>query len=135
MNADGSGLERVTYGEAFASFPMFSRDGAKLVFCGSRNGSAPRDLNVFMADWAAWASWITDYFGWVSGSRFLPWRCGLLGVTPQTEFIADIADAQELAVWRPMGVVTRAALEAAIVRGRPRRIGVQLHSARSGDPA
>ncbi len=50
-NADGSGLERVTYGETFASFPMFSRDGTKLVFCGSRNAAAPRDLNVFVADW------------------------------------------------------------------------------------
>ena len=53
VNVDGSGLERVTYGETFASFPMFSRDGTKLVFCGSRNAAAPRDLNVFLADWAA----------------------------------------------------------------------------------
>jgi hypothetical protein len=30
---------------------MFSRDGTKLVFCGSRNAAAPRDLNVFVADW------------------------------------------------------------------------------------
>jgi Tol biopolymer transport system component len=27
INVDGSGLERVTWGESFASFPMFSRDG------------------------------------------------------------------------------------------------------------
>ena len=53
VNVDGSGLERITYEETFASFPMFSRDGAKLVFCGSRSASAPRDLNVFVADWAA----------------------------------------------------------------------------------
>jgi len=53
VNVDGSGLERVTYGDAFASFPMFSRDGRKLVFCASRNAAAPRDLNVFVADWAA----------------------------------------------------------------------------------
>jgi hypothetical protein len=32
---------------------MFSRDGTKLVFCGSRNAAAPRDLNVFVADWVA----------------------------------------------------------------------------------
>ena len=51
VNVDGSGLERVTWGESFASFPMFSRDGARLVFCGSRNAAAPRDLNVFVADW------------------------------------------------------------------------------------
>ena len=53
VNVDGSGLERVTWGESFASFPMFSRDGAKLVFCSSRNAAAPRDLNVFVADWVA----------------------------------------------------------------------------------
>jgi Tol biopolymer transport system component len=51
VNLDGSGLERITWGEGFASFPMFSRDGARLVFCSSRNAAAPRDLNVFVADW------------------------------------------------------------------------------------
>ncbi|MBI3030466.1 MAG: PD40 domain-containing protein [Candidatus Rokubacteria bacterium] len=53
VNADGSGLERVTYAESFASFPMFSRDGARLVFCGSRNARAPREMNVFLADWVS----------------------------------------------------------------------------------
>jgi Tol biopolymer transport system component len=52
VNLDGSGLERVTFAESFASFPMFSRDGAKLVFCGSRHAASPRDMNVFIADWA-----------------------------------------------------------------------------------
>jgi Tol biopolymer transport system component len=52
INVDGSGLERVTYAEPFASFPMFSRDGTKLVFCGSRNATSPREMNVFIADWA-----------------------------------------------------------------------------------
>jgi Tol biopolymer transport system component len=51
VNRDGSGLERVTHADAFASFPMFTRDGRKLVFCASRNAAAPRDLNVFVADW------------------------------------------------------------------------------------
>jgi TolB protein len=51
VNVDGSALERITYLDTFASFPMFSRDGSKLVFCGSRNAAAPRDLNVFVADW------------------------------------------------------------------------------------
>jgi TolB protein len=51
INVDGSGLERVTWAESFASFPMFSRDGTKLVFCGSRNAQAPRDMNVFIAEW------------------------------------------------------------------------------------
>ncbi|HEV8642630.1 MAG TPA: hypothetical protein VGV13_16185 [Methylomirabilota bacterium] len=53
VNVDGSGLERVTYADGFASFPMFSRDGSRLVFCGSRNAAAPRELNVFLADWVA----------------------------------------------------------------------------------
>jgi Tol biopolymer transport system component len=53
VNVDGSGLERVTWGEEFASFPMFSRDGTRLVFCGSRNRTAPRELNVFLADWVS----------------------------------------------------------------------------------
>ncbi|HSF04540.1 MAG TPA: hypothetical protein VLG10_02000, partial [Methylomirabilota bacterium] len=51
VHVDGSGLERVTYADGFASFPMFSRDGARLVFCGNRNAAAPGELNVFLADW------------------------------------------------------------------------------------
>jgi Tol biopolymer transport system component len=53
VNADGSGLERVTWADTFASFPMFTRDGARLVFCGNRGVAAPRDLDVFVADWTA----------------------------------------------------------------------------------
>ncbi len=51
VQADGSGLERVTYGEDFASFPMISRDGTKLVFCSTRNARGPREINVFIAEW------------------------------------------------------------------------------------
>jgi len=51
IGVDGTGLERVTYAESFASFPMVSRDGAKLVFCSTRNAAAPREINVFIADW------------------------------------------------------------------------------------
>ena len=51
VNVDGSGLERITYAESFASFPMFSRDGTRLVFCGNRDAQAPREMNVFVADW------------------------------------------------------------------------------------
>jgi len=53
VNVDGSGLERITWAESFASFPMFSRDGMRLVFCGSRHAASPREMNVFVADWAA----------------------------------------------------------------------------------
>jgi Tol biopolymer transport system component len=51
VNVDGSGLERLTWGDSFASFPMFTRDGKRLVFCGNRGAAAPRDLDVFVADW------------------------------------------------------------------------------------
>jgi TolB protein len=51
VNVDGSGLERVTFDEGFASFPMFTRDGKRLAFCSSRGAAAPRDLDVFVADW------------------------------------------------------------------------------------
>jgi Tol biopolymer transport system component len=51
VNVDGSGLERVTWGGSFSSFPMFTRDGRKLVFCSNRGAAAPRDLDVFVADW------------------------------------------------------------------------------------
>ncbi|MBI4537267.1 MAG: PD40 domain-containing protein [candidate division NC10 bacterium] len=51
VHLDGTGLERVTYAEEFASFPMISKDGTKLVFCSTRNASGPREINVFIADW------------------------------------------------------------------------------------
>lgn len=51
IRRDGTGLERLTYAESFAAFPMFSRDGRRLVFCGSRAATAPREFNVFLADW------------------------------------------------------------------------------------
>jgi Tol biopolymer transport system component len=52
INIDGSGLERVTYGARFDSFPMFSRDGQKLLFASTRNAKGPREFNIFIADWA-----------------------------------------------------------------------------------
>ena len=51
VNVDGSELTRVTWSESFASFPMFSRDGRRLVFTANRNAAAPREQNVFIADW------------------------------------------------------------------------------------
>jgi len=53
VNVDGTGLERLTWSETFASFPMFSRDGKRLVFCSDRGARVPRELNVFLADWVA----------------------------------------------------------------------------------
>jgi TolB protein len=51
INVDGTGLERITYSDGFDGFPMFSPDGKKLVWVSHRNGKAPRESNVFIADW------------------------------------------------------------------------------------
>jgi TolB protein len=51
VNLDGTGLERVTSNPEFDAFPMFSPDGRRLVWCSNRHGAAPRDTNVFVADW------------------------------------------------------------------------------------
>jgi len=53
ISTDGTGLERVTYAETFASFPMFFPDGKRLVFASSRHAPGPREFNIFLADWAA----------------------------------------------------------------------------------
>jgi Tol biopolymer transport system component len=51
IKADGSNLERITYSDGFDGFPMFSRDGKKLVWASNRNAKAPRETNIFIADW------------------------------------------------------------------------------------
>jgi TolB protein len=51
INEDGTGLERVTYAPDFDAFPMFSSDGKKLVWASNRNGTAPHETNIFLADW------------------------------------------------------------------------------------
>jgi Tol biopolymer transport system component len=51
INLDRGGMERVTYGDTFASFPMFSPDGTKLVFASHRNRKLAGEINVFIADW------------------------------------------------------------------------------------
>jgi Tol biopolymer transport system component len=51
INVDGTGLEQITYGPGFDSFPMFTADGKKLVWVSNRSGN-PQETNVFVADWA-----------------------------------------------------------------------------------
>jgi Tol biopolymer transport system component len=51
VKVDGSGPERITFDARFDSFPMFSPDGTKLIWASTRNGSTPREFNVFTADW------------------------------------------------------------------------------------
>ncbi len=52
---DGTGLERVTFferaGDDFDGFPMFDREGKRLVFCSNRRNAHPNETNVFIADW------------------------------------------------------------------------------------
>ncbi|HYH15440.1 MAG TPA: hypothetical protein VD794_09475, partial [Flavisolibacter sp.] len=51
INADGSGLEKISRDKGFDAFPMFSPDGKKIVFCSNRNNGGTRDTNIFIADW------------------------------------------------------------------------------------
>lgn len=51
INEDGSGLERITFAPDFDSFPMFTSDGKRLVWASNRNGKAPHETNLFLADW------------------------------------------------------------------------------------
>ena len=51
INEDGTGLERITYYPDFDAFPMFSSDGKRLVWASNRNGTAPHETNIFIADW------------------------------------------------------------------------------------
>jgi TolB protein len=51
IHEDGTGLDRVTYHPDFDAFPMFSSDGKRLVWASNRNGKAPHETNIFIADW------------------------------------------------------------------------------------
>ena len=52
INEDGTGLVRITTYPGFDAFPMFSSDGKRLVWASNRNGKAPHETNLFLADWA-----------------------------------------------------------------------------------
>ena len=51
IHEDGSGQERITYHPDFDGFPMFTSDGKRLVWASNRNGKAPHETNIFIADW------------------------------------------------------------------------------------
>ena len=61
VNVETLESERVTYFERkrpgqrrsddFDAFPMFTRDGKKLVFCSNRYNDKPNETNVFVVDW------------------------------------------------------------------------------------
>ena len=51
INADGTGLERITYFPDFDAFPMFTSDGKKLIWASNRNQKKPNETNIFIADW------------------------------------------------------------------------------------
>ncbi len=51
INEDGTGLTRITFAPDFDGFPMFDRDGSRLVFASNRNEKKPHETNIFVADW------------------------------------------------------------------------------------
>ncbi|MCX6210448.1 MAG: M20/M25/M40 family metallo-hydrolase [Bacteroidetes bacterium] len=51
VDTNGNNLEQITYKSEFNAFAMFSNDGKKLVFSSNRMQDAPRETNVFLADW------------------------------------------------------------------------------------
>ena len=51
VGVDGKGLERITFGGHFNSFPHFSPDGKKLLWVSGREPRSPRQFDVFVADW------------------------------------------------------------------------------------
>ncbi|HTB94253.1 MAG TPA: hypothetical protein VK728_15575 [Candidatus Sulfotelmatobacter sp.] len=51
INEDGTGQERITFHPDFDAFPMFTSDGRRLVWASNRNGKAPHETNIFIADW------------------------------------------------------------------------------------
>jgi TolB protein len=51
INVDGTGLEQVTFDEAFDSFPMFSYDGKYLVWASNRFNGGTRNTNLFVGEW------------------------------------------------------------------------------------
>jgi Tol biopolymer transport system component len=51
INDDATGLEQITFFDGFDGFPMFTKNGKKLVFASNRANRKPTDTNIFIADW------------------------------------------------------------------------------------
>jgi Tol biopolymer transport system component len=48
---DGKNIQKISRDKGFDAFPMFSKDGKKVVFSSNRNNNGTRDTNIFIADW------------------------------------------------------------------------------------
>jgi Tol biopolymer transport system component len=50
INIASGSLSRLTYNDTFDSFPVFSKNGKKIVFSSNRDAENPRNTNIFIAD-------------------------------------------------------------------------------------
>jgi Tol biopolymer transport system component len=50
INIKTKKLVRLTNNKTFDSFPVFSKDGKKIVFSSNRDAKNPRNTNIFIAD-------------------------------------------------------------------------------------
>jgi len=50
MDLETGKLTRLTYNNTFDSFPVFSKDGNKIVYSSNRNAENPRQTNIFISD-------------------------------------------------------------------------------------
>lgn len=51
IDIDGKNLERITFSGGFNAFPMFSKDGKKLIWTSNRGTKIRREFNIFVAEW------------------------------------------------------------------------------------
>jgi Tol biopolymer transport system component len=50
INIASGFLSRLTYNDTFDSFPVFSKNGKKIVFSSNRDAENPRNTNIFISD-------------------------------------------------------------------------------------
>ena len=51
IGTDGKNLEQITFNETFDGFPMFNKDGSRIVFASNRHDARKGETNIFIADW------------------------------------------------------------------------------------